>query len=353
MSADANPLSEGDIAATNVLPAFETSLRYGATEVELEAALGWRREELTRAGASVPGASTYAHLEMMFRKPDYAGFVVAAAHAYDIGSLGLVGLACKTMPDVGAAMACHARFQRLTNRTATYETVLEGDGLHLRERRDDPRLGSVLISDYTMLVALRLLSLVSDAPVPVLSVRSRRPTLPAHERRIYEREFGATIHTGAPFAELVLDAAFLHLPLKKADAELQRYFHEVLERALPPPIEEPAIVASLRAVLRARLREGQPALGDVARALGIGSRTLQRRLGAEGTTYQQVLDETLKALAEGYLKQQQLSLAEVAWLLGYVEQASFFRAFRRWYGMTPQEFRHDRHLARPARSTAT
>jgi AraC-like DNA-binding protein len=339
MSADANPLSRGDISATNVLPAFETSLRFGATERELEVALGWRGEALRRPDARVPGTSTYRHMELMFGKPDYAEFVTAAARAHDAASLGLVGLACKTMPNVGAAMACHARFQRLTNRTATYETALESDGVHLLERRDDPREGSMLISDYTMLVAARLLSLLSGARVPVRAMYSRRREVPADERAIYEREIDAPLHVGARHAELVIEPAYLQLPVQKADAELERYFRDVLERALPAAADEPEVLLAVRGALRERLRDGHPTLDDVARTLGVGSRTLQRRLGALGTTYQRVLDETLKAMAEGYLKEPQVTLAEIAWLLGYVEQASFFRAFRRWYAMTPDEFR--------------
>ncbi len=339
MSPPANPLSDGDIAASNVLPAFETSLHFGATERELEAELGWTRDALTQVDAVVSGASTHRHMELMFEKPRYVEFVLAAARAHDAGSLGLVGLACKTLPDVASAMACHARFQRLTNRSATYETHFESDSVHLREHREDPRTGSLLISEYTMLVVVRLLSLLTESPVPVRAMHVRRPSLTTHERVAYERELGARVHTGAQHAALILDPGFLRAPVAKADAELERYFRSVLERSLPAPVAEAPLLSSVRAVVRERLRDGHPTLEDVANALRVGSRTLQRRLREVGTSYQQLLDDTLKSLAEGYLRQPQLSLAEVAWLLGYVEQASFFRAFRRWHDMTPQAFR--------------
>lgn len=339
MSLDANPLSEGDIAASNVLPAWQTSLQFGASEAELAQVLGWRREELTRPDARVSGTSTYEHLELMFTKPNYPNFVIAAARAHDAASLGLVGLACKTMPSVGAAMACHARFQRLTNRTATYETSIEPDGLHLREQRDDAREGSKLVSDYALLVAVHLLSLISGTRAPVRMVYSRRSEIPVPERAIYEREFGAPMVVGAKQAALVLEPSFVELPVQKADAELERYFRSVLERALPTTIDEPALLTSVKAAVREQLRDGHATLDGVAHALGLGSRTLQRRLATFGTNFQDVQDDTLKTLARGYLAQPQLTLAEVAWLLGYIEQASFFRAFRRWYGTTPDEYR--------------
>lgn len=345
MSRNANPLSEGDIATSNVLPAFETSLRFGATEAELMTELGWQRELLLRPEGHVSGASTYRHMELMFEKPGYADFVVAAARAHHANSLGVVGLACKTMPNLGEAMACHVRFQRLTNRTATYETTLEPDGLHLRERRHDASFGSVLVSDYTLLVALHLLSLLSDEPIPVREARSRRADIPASEREVYERALGVALREAAACAELVFDPRVTQLPVIKADAEMRSYFRGVLESALPAPVSEPPLLTSVRVAIRERLRGGTPSLDDVAGDLRIGDRTLQRRLGELATSFQALLDDTRKGLAHGYLQQPQLTLAEIAYLLGYAEQASFFRAFRRWYDTTPEDHRRRRGTA--------
>ncbi|MCP3063607.1 AraC family transcriptional regulator [Myxococcus sp. K38C18041901] len=339
MSQAAKPLSEGDIAACNVLPAFEASLRFGATEDELADRIGWCRKALLLPDARVSGASTYQHMELMFAKPRYAEFVIAAVRAYDVKSLGVVGLACKTMPNIGVAMACHARFQKLTNRTATYETGLRDDGLYIREQREDPSLGSELISDYTLLVAIRLLSLLSDASIPVRAMYSRRARMPARERALYEETLGAAVTTGAALAELVLEPGVLALGVRKADAEMEGYFRGVLENALPRSDEAPKLLVSVQAAIRDHLQQGAPTLSQVAQVMGLGERTLQRRLSEFGVGFQALLDDTRKTLAEGYLKQPELTLAEVAYLLGFVEQASFFRAFRRWYGVTPQAYR--------------
>ncbi len=340
MSSDANPLSEGDIEATNVLPAFETSLRFGATEPELASVVGWRRAELTRPGARVNGSSTYAHMELMYSKPAYPELVISAAAAHDGSSLGIVGLACKTMANVGAAMACHARFQHLTNRTARYETIAEGDSVILREHRPgERRLGSMLISEYTMFVALHLLSVVSRAPPKVRAMRSRRLHIPEKERRQYDAFLGVEMSLGADNAELVLDRTILGAPIVRADPELEAYFLGVLARAEPPPHAEPALLADVRTSIRGRLSHGAPTVGAVARAMGMGERTLQRRLASHGVGFGDLLDETRRDAAEGYLRTSKLSLPEIAYLLGYSEQASFYRAFRRWHPVTPDAFR--------------
>lgn len=350
MSASANVLSEGDIDATNVRPALETSLRFGVTEAELEAELGWRRADLERPGAWVTGASTYRHMEIMHERlrggssaepSRYAAFVLAAVHTHEIASLGVVGLACKTATNVGAAIACHGRFQHLTNRTARYETSIAHGRLHLREHRPGPpRLGSQLISDYAMFVAVRLLTLVAGREPVTLAMHSRRSEMPAVEREPYEAFLGVEIELGAANAELVFDASLVDTPVARADPELEAYFRSVLERAAGAPVVEPQILADARAVIRERLIHGTPTVDDVARSLAIGARTLQRRLAEHGLGFADLLDTTRRTLAENYLRRSELTLAEIAYMLGYVEQASFFRAFRRWHGeTTPDAFR--------------
>ncbi|MDF5982204.1 helix-turn-helix transcriptional regulator [Pseudomonas aeruginosa] len=77
----------------------------------------------------------------------------------------------------------------------------------------------------------------------------------------------------------------------------------------------------------------------MAQALHLSQRTLQRRLQEEGTSYQQLLDDTRRDMAEQYLQQPGLTLLEVAYLLGFADPSNFFRAFRRWFGCTPNEYR--------------
>ena len=73
----------------------------------------------------------------------------------------------------------------------------------------------------------------------------------------------------------------------------------------------------------------------------MSERTLHRRLGAEGTSFQDVLDDTRRELAEQYLSRGDLSLADTTYLLGFNDQSSFFRAYRRWFGTSPK------HRGRP------
>jgi AraC-like DNA-binding protein len=102
-----------------------------------------------------------------------------------------------------------------------------------------------------------------------------------------------------------------------------------------------AVTTSRR--VRAALLEGLPsglvAVDDVARKLALSTRTLQRRIAAEGTTFQQILRDTREALARHYLANTRLPAAEISFLLGFDEPNSFYRAFRAWTGSTPERVR--------------
>lgn len=335
------PLSDYDIEATNVRPAFEASLQFGLTEQEIEEAVGWQRRHLDRTGATVSGASTYRHMELMASRPRYPDFVLAAVRLHTASSLGVVGLACKSCATVGEAFACHQRYQHLTNRTAEY-TASSGNGrVTVTETRfGAPRLGSILVSDYTMLVAIRLLRLIGAKPPTVLGAWSRRSAMPAEELAAYEDFLGAPVTVGAERAGVALTQESLTIPVIGADSELADYFAEVLRHTSPPVPSEPGVVEDVRRQIRARLVHGPPSAAVVARSLGLGQRTLQRRLHEHDMSYASVLEDTRRRIAESLLVENERSLAEIAYLLGYAEQSSFHRAFRRWHATTPAAYRH-------------
>ena len=95
----------------------------------------------------------------------------------------------------------------------------------------------------------------------------------------------------------------------------------------------------MRAVIIRHLPDGEPQRPRIATILGMSERTLHRRLAAEGTSFQHLLDDTRRELAQHYLGQRNLSLADIAYLLGFTDQSSFFRASRRWFGTSPRDYR--------------
>jgi AraC-like DNA-binding protein len=98
----------------------------------------------------------------------------------------------------------------------------------------------------------------------------------------------------------------------------------------------------VRRALATRVVGGDTRIGTIARALAMSTRSLQRKLEAEGSSYQALVDESKRDAAERYLSDSALPIGEVAYLLGYSEPAAFHRAFKRWTRMTPHTFRQSR-----------
>jgi AraC-like DNA-binding protein len=127
-------------------------------------------------------------------------------------------------------------------------------------------------------------------------------------------------------------------PLPTANRLLAE-MHERVANARLQILDHAPTCLQTRAVMIRHLPDGEPRRPKVASALGMSERTLQRRLAAEGTSFQRLLDDTRRELAQQYLGQKNVSLADAAYLLGFSDQSSFFRAAKRWFGSSPRHYR--------------
>jgi AraC-like DNA-binding protein len=137
---------------------------------------------------------------------------------------------------------------------------------------------------------------------------------------------------------LIFDSDSIERHLDTGNPELARQSDAISSRYLAR-IERFNIVARVREVLTRRLRDREPSQEEVAEILNVSARTLQRKLGDGGTTFKEILDETRHALALAYLSAPQHSVSEVTYLLGFSCSSSFTRAFRRWTGLSPSDWR--------------
>jgi AraC-like DNA-binding protein len=99
------------------------------------------------------------------------------------------------------------------------------------------------------------------------------------------------------------------------------------------------VAAQCKAVLLERMSDGEPPEADMAKVLHMSRRTLQRKLAEVDLTYQKLVDETRRDLALRYIEDMGHSITEITFLLGFSGQSAFTRAFRRWTGKTPSDFR--------------
>ena len=154
----------------------------------------------------------------------------------------------------------------------------------------------------------------------------------------YRDAFQCPLRFNAPAHRMLFSHADLALPLPTSNpvlAELHdRFAGERLDR-----LDNAKISSKTRELIIRRLPNGDPQRSDIAAALCMGERTLQRRLQEEGTSFQELVDDTRRDLARHYLGQRHLMLSQAAYLLGFSNQSTFCRACKRWFGMSPGEYR--------------
>jgi len=154
----------------------------------------------------------------------------------------------------------------------------------------------------------------------------------------FERLFRTPLLFGAAQNRLVFDGAGIESPLDGANPDLALRADAIALQYLAR-IERDNIQARVREVLMQRLQRAEPSQDEVAEHLCMSARTLQRKLGESGTTYKEILDETRHSLALLYLSAPHHSLSEITYLLGFSSGSSFTRAFRRWTGQSPSNWR--------------
>lgn len=162
---------------------------------------------------------------------------------------------------------------------------------------------------------------------------------PRGELAVYESHFGCPVYFESGRDALLVPSSSLDIPNKLGDETIATFFDQHLEKELSTLTKELDLEKQVRRVVANLLSEGIPTLSLIATELGIGARTLQRRLSDQGHSFQGVVDMARKDLAQRLLHETSYSLAEVAFLTGFAEQSGFTRAFKRWAGQTPRSYR--------------
>ena len=156
---------------------------------------------------------------------------------------------------------------------------------------------------------------------------------------MYEQHFACAVKFDSRANVLVFDKADLERPFVTHNADLLAIVAPQLEAELTQQLAQRTFREQVKATLKKILAGRRPELRAVARELRVSTRTLQRRLTGEQVTFQQLIAEARRELAQHYLLHSSLELNETAYLLGYEDANSFFRAFHQWEGTTPGEWR--------------
>ena len=257
-------------------------------------------------------------------------------HPTSLHALGYAVLASGTLED---ALHRIIRYGHVASTVFDAELHEEGEALVMKRPPEKPAESGELADaaiDAALAGVLQLGRGVFGPELNPLEVGIPHDA-PSCAKRFLEY-FRAPVSFGVDLPYLVFRKADARLPLPTANAELalanERVIHEYLLR-----FDTADLATRVRARVAEQLPSGSATESSVAAALHMSSRSMQRRLRDEGISFRTILDEMRRDLATHYVRKLDLSLNEISYLLGYAEPASFTRAFRRWTGLSPSEFR--------------
>lgn len=267
---------------------------------------------------------------------EFLGFHLA--RSFDPREIGLLYYVMASSEHLADALRNAERYSRINN---------EGVCLHFRSDR-----ATVIALDYVsverssdrhqiefwLTALVRICRQITDTRLAPrkLTVRHYRDSTPAE----YKSFLGSDVEFGSDADEIVFPEYLASLPVVGADTYLNKLLRQYADEALADrQPERGSVRANVERVIPQLLPHGKAKTSEVARHLGLSGRTLSRSLSAEGLTFSEILEDFRAALARRYLRDPELPVSEISWLLGYREISSFTNAFKRWTGMNPRQFR--------------
>ncbi|WP_317203648.1 AraC family transcriptional regulator [Janthinobacterium sp.] len=273
-----------------------------------------------------------------------AAIALAGSEQPRPASIDLLAYTMMTAPTLAAALERLVRYMRVISDAAAF-TLEAGDGgvwlrVHIEGGRvpvPRQRYEFILI---TLLNVCRWVAGKALAPTRV-DFTAAEPADP----RPYAKAFGCPLRFAMPGHGMLFAAADLEAALPASNPPLAE-LHERHAGDFILQMDGARLAPEVRRIIARHLPDGVPARGVATAGLCISERTLQRRLSDEGTSFQQLLDDTRRELMRQYLGAERIALGQVAFMLGFADQSAFCRACRRWFASSPSQFRKQLRAAR-------
>lgn len=254
-------------------------------------------------------------------------------------NLGLIGYLGRSSKDIHCIVSNLARYGQVFSSAMEVDvTKLNTDGL-FRWRFDVP--AQLEVGHFVEVQVSQFLN-GTNKLLPRTVLPKQITFMHRRKRNSAELEhiLGCPVIFGSQWNSLQYRVTDLDVPLSTSDEGLHKILQAHADLVLAQrPKNRPDIELVVEKAIADRMATGQTSVSHVARDLGMSARTLARRLGNADTTYQIVLSNFRRAMADRYLKNSDMSQSEIAFLLGYSDVSSFASAFKRWTGQSPGERR--------------
>ncbi|MEM1087672.1 MAG: AraC family transcriptional regulator ligand-binding domain-containing protein [Pseudomonadota bacterium] len=275
------------------------------------------------------------------RDPQGLALPLRIGAAMRIDEYGAFGLAWKSAPDLRGSYVRSERYGRVLGSAESYalETSKEGVFFNL-DKAGSGHLGMKLSNEASLSAVAAISQEASTQPFTPLAIFFKHSG--RGDIEVYKDHFGCPVYFESGRDALLVSEEQLNVPNKLGDETIAKFFDQHLEKELAALKDDTGLEQRVRISVAQKLSEGVPTVSLIAADLGMGTRTLQRRLSGNGQSFQGLVDLARRDLAQRLLRRTDYSLAEIAFLTGFSEQSGFTRAFKRWSGQTPRSYRLER-----------
>ncbi|GAB3094998.1 AraC family transcriptional regulator [Aestuariicella hydrocarbonica] len=265
-------------------------------------------------------------------------FPLTFARQSQPASFNLAGYIAMNSRTIGDAIDAMEVYQRSAGEGGVFTISRHGQHIAIEYQPVNPEAAISTVRSCALLAANLMLGrwLVGPAYTPnTVELCLPKPARPEN----FTDFFQCPVQFGQAKNVIRFPRALESIAIPHASLELLSLMQQRAEKIIQARNPGNTLTLKVASLIATSLQGQEPDRASVAEKLGISQRTLQRRLASEQTSYQEVLDQTRNDLALDYLRQPQLTITDIAYLLGFTEPSAFYRAFKKWQGITPGQYR--------------
>ncbi|MCG8315944.1 MAG: AraC family transcriptional regulator [Pseudomonadales bacterium] len=331
-------MSGRTIPARLVLLLLQGAKRGGARTEELLEAVGIPIDVLSQPDARIEKQLfTQLMVEVMHRTQDeFMGF--GEGRVSKPGTFSMMAHAVINCASLEKAILRGAKFYELFNYSIFSRLVIEDDEATLRYMVREKVDFQSYVLEAVIFLSIRFLSwLIGQQIVP----KKICFDFPCEDDGDFASQFSCPVFYNQSHTAIVLDKRYMQMPLVQNSLSLSKFLRSSLQELMDGDIESASLNARIRSIISKEFGNNFPDFSVICEKLNMTPQTLRRRLKDENTSYQEIKDSIRKDASIFYLSKHELTIDEIAMLMGFSEASSFHRAFKKWTGKTPSVYRQE------------
>lgn len=286
---------------------------------------------------AVPADHFFELHEMLDRKLGH-GFAIRTGQQMKIEDYGVLGLSWRTCSWAGEIFERSERYFKLLSNTYVFEVSTGEEDSVIYLHREPHRRGLELSNEATLSATVVVLRAMTETEISPIQVTFKHD--PPSKLDDYKQAFRCPVLFNQAFYSISYKTADLEIRTAKADKSINGFLLErVDEETKGIEVNVSKLAHDIELLIKDSLPSGIPGVAQISDHLGMSNRTLTRRIAEHGITFRDLIKKVQEDVSKDLLKDPSQSLAQIAFQTGFSEQSAFNRAFKRWTGLSPAEFR--------------